>query len=179
MNGIRNILQKHQVEPSLLELKGLLDDVVRLMGIEAAARNVLVKTEHAQDRLCVIGERVPLQQVIINFVMNALEAMDGASAGSREVILRSSAANGMAVISVIDAGPGIPSHVQSRMFEPFFSTKKEGLGVGLSIARTIVEAHRGKIWMENNAGPGATFSVALPAVEELVGWTGYKRQSMS
>lgn len=180
INGIRNILQKHQVEPSLLDVNSLLDDVVRMMRIEAAARDVAVKTDHAHGRLCVIGERIHLQQVIMNFVMNALEAMDGASAESREIVLRSgNGEKGMVVISVVDTGSGIPSQIQSRLFEPFFTTKKEGLGVGLSIARTIIEAHQGKIWMENNEGPGATFFVALPAVEEVVEWIGHKRQSMS
>jgi two-component system sensor kinase FixL len=110
-----------------------------------------------------------LQQVLLNLVLNGMEAMSGAP-GERRLTVRTGVnENGSAEIAVSDAGPGIPPERLPRLFEPFFSTKKEGMGLGLSIARSLVQAHGGQLWAENNPGGGATFRFTLPTDPEQPG----------
>jgi two-component system sensor kinase FixL len=109
----------------------------------------------------VIADRVQIQQVIINLLRNAVEAMRGVKTAELKVRVRLKP-DGFTEVSVADTGSGINEELRGRLFEPFMTTKKEGMGVGLSICRTIVEAHGGSIEASNNAGPGATFVFTLP-----------------
>jgi signal transduction histidine kinase len=113
------------------------------------------------------GDRVQLQQVLLNLMMNALDAMKEVPDGGRRVLVRSapSDANGIE-ISVEDTGAGIPPDKLEQCFEPFVTTKAHGLGLGLSICRSIIQAHGGRIGSKNNAGRGATFWFTLPAADE-------------
>jgi signal transduction histidine kinase len=110
----------------------------------------------------VSGDRIQLQQVILNLVVNGMESMVGATNGRRELTSSTSVDEAWAKISIADSGPGVPSDKLKAIFEPFFTTKGEGMGMGLSIARTIVEAHGGRIWAENATAGGAVFHVSLP-----------------
>jgi len=110
----------------------------------------------------VSGDRIQLQQVILNLVVNGMDAMIGAANGRREVTSSTSVDQTSAKISIADSGPGVPSDKLKAIFEPFFTTKDDGMGMGLSIARTIVEAHGGRIWAENHTAGGAVFHVSLP-----------------
>jgi len=112
----------------------------------------------------VLADRVQIQQVVINLLRNAVDAMHGAKPAELRVKVALESP-GFTVVSVSDTGSGISDEVQGRLFEPFLTTKKEGMGVGLSICRTIVEAHGGAIRGENNPGGGATFSFTLPLAE--------------
>ena len=112
--------------------------------------------------LPVICDHIQLQQVIINLVVNAIDAMKDTPAEKRIISIRTSRVDNFAEISVSDRGPGIPEDKLKEVFEPFFTSKAEGMGMGLSIARTIVEAHNGRIWAENQVGKGATFRLKLP-----------------
>ena len=108
------------------------------------------------------GDPVQLQQVILNLVVNSMDAMAAIPYG-RTVIGRTELNSGsLAAISISDSGPGIPSDKLSQVFDPFFTTKDQGMGIGLSIARTIILAHKGQIWAENQSGGGAAFHFTLP-----------------
>jgi signal transduction histidine kinase len=115
--------------------------------------------------LPIIGDRIQLQQVILNLAVNAIDAMVDMPVENRTISIRTSRVEDFAELSISDSGPGIPAEKLKESFEPFFSSKAEGMGMGLSIARTIVEAHKGRIWAENRPGSGASFRIRLPLEE--------------
>jgi signal transduction histidine kinase len=120
--------------------------------------------------LQVNGDRIQIQQVILNLIVNGMDAMAGAPAEHRKIIGRTAQVDDtFAEISISDFGPGIPSDDFEKVFDPFFTTKTDGMGMGLSIARTIVEAHGGQIWAENQATGGAVFRLALPLTKGIQG----------
>jgi signal transduction histidine kinase len=115
----------------------------------------------------VLGDRVQLQQVIMNLLINAIQAMAAITNRPRQLSVRSHRHEGeQAMIEVQDTGVGIPPENMSQLFNAFFSTKPNGMGMGLSICRSIIEAHGGRIWVSGNAGPGATFQLTLPSAQE-------------
>lgn len=113
------------------------------------------------------GDEIQLQQVVLNLIVNAMDAMASIPPAKRRITVSTARDGNSAYLSVTDAGPGIPVDRLKEVFEPFFTTKREGMGMGLSIARTIVEAHGGQLWAENEAGRGATFRVRLPLAAPL------------
>jgi signal transduction histidine kinase len=164
---LRAFLQKHDVEWQTFDLNEVALDTLRLVGIEAARREVTVDVQTAPQPLRVNGDRIQLQQLLINLVINAMDAMANTSVAARKVTLQlSRAKSGKVEIAVIDGGHGIEAGVRHRLFDSFFTTKPKGLGLGLSIARTIAEAHAGSIRAENNSSRGAIFRVTLPEAQE-------------
>jgi signal transduction histidine kinase len=138
-------------------------DVVALSRGEVVKNGVLLRTELAEGLPRIQGDRVQLQQVILNLIMNAVEAMSGGREGSRELLVGTERdAAGSVLVTVQDSGPGLDSEKFDRLFEAFYTTKPRGMGMGLSICRSIVEAHGGRIWASREAGPGATFQFTLP-----------------
>jgi signal transduction histidine kinase len=124
---------------------------------------VRLKLDLHPGALTVSGDPVQLRQVILNLVLNALEAMSGPAEAGRTVIVRTARTEEDAVqVSVVDAGPGLREGTEVRVFEPFYTTKAGGMGMGLSIAKSIVEAHGGLIWARNNRDRGVTFQFTLP-----------------
>jgi signal transduction histidine kinase len=112
----------------------------------------------------VVGDRVQLQQVMLNLVMNGIEAMTHVSDGPRRLVISSTVTeSGQVEARVTDAGTGVAAPDLARLFDPFFTTKPTGMGLGLSVSRSIVESHGGRLWASNNAGSGATFHFTLPA----------------
>jgi two-component system sensor kinase FixL len=141
-----------------------------LVQSDAALRNVRVVLDVSPDLPQVRGDRIQLQQVLLNLLLNAFDAMKDCPGDEREVLLRAEPDGaGLVRTSVSDLGPGLTSDKLDRIFQPFFSTKREGLGVGLSISRSIIEAHGGKLWAENNNGRGATFCFTVPIEESVAG----------
>ena len=122
-----------------------------ILSAQAAARDVRLDSKLAQERLRVNGDRVQLQQVILNLIVNGIEAIAETPNGVREIACRSWASDGQALVSIRDTGPGIPSDRLERLFEPFFTTKQDGMGMGLCIAHAIIEAHGGKISAESRS----------------------------
>ena len=137
-----------------------------LTRADSAKRHVGVEIDVPRDLPPVGGDRVHLQQVLLNLLLNGMDALSCVADGER--LLRVSArvaGNGFVQLAVADNGHGIPDDKVGRLFEPFFTTKLKGMGFGLPISRTIVEAHGGKIWAENNIGGGATFRFTLPVAQ--------------
>jgi signal transduction histidine kinase len=159
---MRSLLMKVPFEAKNIDINDTMREVFDFLSIQASARNVALYLRPSPEPLRVKGDPVQLQQVIMNLILNSMDAMIAMPYG-RTVIGRTEM-NGAssAVISISDSGPGIPSEKLNEVFDPFFTTKKQGMGIGLSIARTIVQAHKGRIWAENQTSGGAVFRLSLP-----------------
>jgi signal transduction histidine kinase len=149
-----------EVQP--LDLNEVISEVLCLVRAESQRRSVTVETDLAANLPVVRGDKVHLQQVMLNLFLNGMEAMAELPGEKRLTVRTALDEKGCVEIGVSDAGAGIPPARLSRLFDPFFSTKKEGMGLGLSIARSLVEAHGGRIWAENNPNGGATFRFTVP-----------------
>jgi signal transduction histidine kinase len=159
---MRSLLRKAPFDPKNIDLNDLVRETSSFLSALAVARKVELASLTTPDPLPIVGDRVQLQQVILNLVVNAIDAMSGTSGENRIVGLRTSRVGNFAELSISDRGPGIPADKLKDVFEPFFTTKAEGMGMGLSIARTIVEAHDGQISGVNESETGAVFRVRLP-----------------
>jgi signal transduction histidine kinase len=160
---MRRLLRKQEVAPQSMEVNEALEEALKLLRGDASARKVAIKFERTTDLRRIRCDPVHFQQVVLNLVLNAMEAMAELPEAKREVIVRTGPGdNGTVKIAVTDCGSGIPMERLPKLFEPFVTTKKSGMGMGLSIARTIVEAHHGQIWAENNSPTGATFYFTVP-----------------
>ena len=160
---IRSLLRKRKLEMQPLDINQLAEGVLRLVHAEAHQRNISVQAQFTPQLPVVNGDRVHIQQVLLNLSLNAMDAMAETPNEQRRLRITSAPhPSGGVQISVRDLGRGIPQERFPRLFESFYTTKSEGLGLGLSISRAIIEAHRGRIWAENNADGGATFHFVLP-----------------
>jgi PAS domain S-box-containing protein len=163
VNRIRALARKDSSEHRLTDLNAVVDDVVRLVQREIAAHQVALRLELAPGLPAVLGDRVQLQQLIINLVINGIQAMAGLDGRPRRLTIRSERnESGEVRLSVEDSGTGIDPANANRLFDAFYTTKSGGMGLGLSICRSIVEAHGGRISAANHAGGGARFSFTLP-----------------
>jgi len=166
IQGMRDMLRKGESEMVHLDLNALVRDVLKLLASDRVIRDVTIALDLAPGALVVSGDRVQLEQVLLNLVLNAMEAVAEKVAGTRTVMVRTQAADGRGVLaSVEDTGPGLRRGSQQMVFDPFYTTKKSGMGMGLAIARSIIEAHGGRIWAENS-GHGAAFRFRLPCAAE-------------
>jgi two-component system sensor kinase FixL len=170
IHRLRRLLRKGEPPKHCddVDLNEVIGDVLKVMRSDLINQNVTVHTDLAQNLPRVTGDRVQLQQVVLNMVLNACEAMADCDSSERQLLIASKSENGIVRVSVTDRGGGILKEKLEHVFERFFTTKKQGMGLGLSICRTIIDAHRGKIWATNNAGPGATFHFSLPIVRSDV-----------
>ncbi len=138
-------------------------EVIALSLDELQNSRVTVRTELADDPLCVTADRVQLQQVVLNLLRNALDAMSTVEDRPRDLLIRTEREHDGVRLSVKDTGVGFDPHTKDKLFEAFYSTKNNGMGVGLSVSRSIVESHHGRLWAVLNDGPGATFSFSVPS----------------
>jgi C4-dicarboxylate-specific signal transduction histidine kinase len=168
IHRLRGFLKKSNLELSPLDIGELVSQVARLVSSDAILRNVTIRLELASGLPPVCGDRVQLQQVILNLLMNGLDAMREPTEGERTLVLRTLRAGPAesVVVAVEDSGAGIDEVNLEHVFHAFYTTKPEGLGLGLAIARSIVEAHGGRLEARNNLERGATFSFTLPAIKE-------------
>jgi len=164
---VRQLAKRAPIEKSLLDLRDVVKDVLALARYESLNRRVTVRTDLPQDLPAVLGDRVQLQQVLLNLVMNGMDAMNTIEESRRVLTIsgrRETRDGNLGVLlSVQDAGIGFKPEERDRLFEAFYTTKPHGMGMGLAISRSIIEAHAGRLRAETNRGSGATFLISLPA----------------
>jgi PAS domain S-box-containing protein len=164
ISRIQTLSRKRPLDRQVLDLRDLVEETLRLIGSDARRRRVTLVAELAPQLPPIAGDRVWLQQVLLNLAFNSMDAMEDIAADERRLIVTTRALGDKVEVVVTDSGHGIPADRLPRLFDAFFTTKKEGIGLGLAIARSIVEAHDGRISAEDLGGRGATFRVALPRV---------------
>jgi C4-dicarboxylate-specific signal transduction histidine kinase len=160
---IRDLMTNAPPQKGDLDINEAILEVIGLTHSEVVKNSVSVQTQLAEDLPLIQGDRVQLQQVILNLIFNAVQAMSGVGERPRELLIgtREDASNGV-LVEVRDSGPGLPLESFDHVFEAFYTTKPGGMGMGLSVCRSIVEAHGGRIWASPTAGQGATFQFTLP-----------------
>jgi signal transduction histidine kinase len=150
----------------LLDVDALLRGTLVLLESEARRHSISIDMRLAQGSTTVMGDRVQLQQVIMNLVVNAIDAMKGLESARELAITSRARDDGRIEVTISDTGVGLPAKGADRIFETFFTTKADGTGMGLSICRSIVQAHGGRLWAEPNTPNGAIFRFVLPMVDE-------------
>ena len=163
IRGLRSLLGKREMRTAVLDVNTEVAEALHHVANDAGRRRVRVIPEFASNLPAVVGDAVHLQQVLINLVVNAMDAMEQTPEAEREVHVGTSPRGRGVEISVADRGSGITAEHASQLFDSFFTTKSDGMGLGLSIVRTIVEAHGGRVWADSDVRRGATFRVWLPA----------------
>ena len=163
IHRLRPLFRKGELEKVAVNMNDLIQEVVSLINTEAMIRNVFIETKLDRNLAPVLGDRIHLQQVMINFILNASEAMTDIDDAPRKIIVSTNKSDPkMVKVGVRDFGSGIMEDKLDQIIEPFYTTKPEGMGMGLSINRSILEAHAGRFWAENNPDRGATFYFTLP-----------------
>jgi len=160
---IRDQIKKAHPRKDRFDLNEAINEVIVLARRAITENEVSVQTRLTEGSLPVQGDRVQVQQVILNLILNAVEAMGPVEAGARELLISTeqSETNGI-VVAVSDSGPGIDPEDRERVFQAFYTTKSTGIGIGLSICRSIIEAHGGRLWADANEPRGAVFSSPCP-----------------
>jgi C4-dicarboxylate-specific signal transduction histidine kinase len=162
ISRIRLLFKKSPVERRSLDMNEVIREMVVMLRGEASRYNIFVRTELAMDLPDVLGDRIQLQQVLMNLMMNGIEAMKDAN-NLRELVVESQLAeNEQVLVAVNDTGAGLPTQKSEQIFNAFFTTKAHGTGMGLAISRSIVESHGGRIWAANKEPRGASFRLSLP-----------------
>ena len=163
---IRQLIKKAPARIDCLDINAAMREVVELTHAEAVKNGVLVQSELTDGLPFVKGNRVELQQVVLNLITNALEAMGRVAGGPRELLISSALTNSDVLVTLRDTGPGLLAADLKRIFEPFHTTKSAGVGMGLSICRSIIEAHGGRLWASANVPRGAVFQFTVPTDTE-------------
>jgi PAS domain S-box-containing protein len=160
---IRALTKRAATPREKLDLNETIRDVLALVGDEAKKRNVIIRTQFADDLSPISGDRVQLQQVVLNLVMNGMEAMSSVSERARELVIATRNIDPDELqVTVEDSGIGLDPNAIAKIFDPFYTTKPGGMGMGLSISRSILQAHGGRLWATANDGPGTSFHFTLP-----------------
>ena len=162
---MRSLLKKAPFEQKNFDLNEVVEETIRFFSGLAIGRDFKMDGRIAPDALPILGDRIQLQQVILNLIVNGIDAMKNTPAENQIISVRTSSVENFAQLTVSDRGTGIPEGKLNEVFEPFFTSKPEGMGMGLSIARTIIEAHHGLIWATNRDHGGASFRIRLPLVQ--------------
>ncbi len=163
---LRRLVQRHEPIQSTVDVRAVVDEALALMGFQLRRSGVDVVTEFADEVLTVRVDVIQIEQVILNLLRNAVEAMAGCAAGARRLRIRTGRIEGQVRVSVEDSGPGLDQTRLDEIFHPFHTTKKDGMGMGLSISRTIIDLHGGRLWAEPAPTGGAVFHFTLPEYRE-------------
>ena len=163
IDRLRSLLKRGSVDTHPIELPGVIAEVLALVHADAAARQVKLTFSAMPGLPTVSGDRVHLQQVMLNLLVNAMDALEGCAPDQRAIQVSALRVDPATVeVRVVDNGPGIPDESLERLFEPFFTTKATGMGMGLPVSKTIIEAHKGKLWAANGPQSGACFCFTVP-----------------
>lgn len=162
VNRLRALFSKKEFALEPVDLNDATREVIALTLSDLRRNRVVMQSDLAQNLPPVAGDRVQLQQVILNLVRNASDAMVGIDGRRREALIKTELVGDRVCLSVTDAGVGFSPEAADKLFEPFYTTKSDGMGIGLSVSHSIIEAHHGRLWATANDGPGATFSFAVP-----------------
>jgi signal transduction histidine kinase len=162
ISRISLLFKKGALQRELVDINELIREMIVLLRSEANRYSISIRTELAEGLPEVMGDRVQLQQVFMNLMLNGIDAMKGTTGGG-ELAIKSEAGDGQLLISVSDTGVGLPPEQAEQIFRAFFTTKDNGTGMGLPISRSIIESHGGRLWAVGASGRGATFQFTLPA----------------
>lgn len=162
IRGLRAMVRQRETERALLDLNPLVDEVVQLAEIDLRGSTQRLELELAPDLPCFLGDGVQIQQVLMNLIRNAAEAMRESGSGEEVRVSTRLGADGMLELCVSDQGPGVAPEVEARLFDPFLTTKSQGMGLGLSICKSIMQAHAGDLTYRRRTGGGAQFLARLP-----------------
>jgi PAS domain S-box-containing protein len=166
---LRALFSKKEFAPELMDFNQATQEIVALTLNDLQRNGVTVQPELTEDLLSVYGDRVQLQQVILNLIRNASDAMDGVHDRPRHLLIKTDReSNGYVRLSVRDVGVGFEGQNVEKLFDPFYTTKSDGMGIGLAVSRSIIDRHQGRLWAEPNDGPGATFAFTIPSGSEVV-----------
>jgi PAS domain S-box-containing protein len=163
---LRSLLRKGEVRQELVDVNELVREVARLLDAEAREHAVRLRLDLAPEVPQVCVDAIQVEQVLVNLVRNGLEALSGVEGEARELLLQTTGTDDTLEVAVSDNGEGLSTDIAEKMFDPLFSTKSGSLGMGLSISRSIVEAHGGRLWVTANPGRGTTFRFTLPLHKE-------------
>jgi signal transduction histidine kinase len=164
---IRDLARRSQVHNERLNINESILEIISLTTTEIQQSRISLRTQLSDDLPLVLGDRIQLQQVLLNLILNAIEAMSSTAEGSREMLISSGKNElGDALVAIRDSGGGLEIKTIDRLFDAFYTTKPNGMGMGLAISRSIVEAHDGEIWAMPNTPHGAIIQFTLPAVRE-------------
>jgi signal transduction histidine kinase len=164
---LRALFTGKELTTESMDLNEAAREVIALSMSELQRQRVMLRPELADDLPRVTANRVQLQQVILNLLRNASDAMVGVDDGPRQLLIRTERDEGDRVrLTVQDVGVGLEPHVMDKLFQAFYTTKSSGMGIGLSVSRSIIEKHGGRLWGKPNDGPGATFAFSIPRVPE-------------
>jgi PAS domain S-box-containing protein len=177
---IRDMVSKSPPRRDALNINDTIMEVLALLRIELSRNDISPRVELSNDLPLVSGDRIQLQQVILNLIMNAIEAMSEIGETQRKLLVASAKDGSDGVLVTIeDSGPGLDGESVDHLFEAFFTTKARGMGMGLAVSQTILQAHGGRMWATPNASQGATFQFTLPAYEERAGMTAAREQPVA
>jgi signal transduction histidine kinase len=163
---LRSMFKGDEIRKVAIDTNLLTREIVKLVESEATSRGITLRIDVLPSLQWAIGDRIQIQQCVLNLLMNALDATEQTESGPREVLIRIAPEKiGWIGVSVCDAGPGVDPSVADRMFESFVTTKTKGMGLGLLVTRSIVEGHGGRIWFTPNPRGGSTFTFTLPVAQ--------------
>jgi signal transduction histidine kinase len=161
---IREFLTKDVHEMAVFNINEVVEEAIAFANAELLGSKIVLRVDLARELPAIRGNRIQLQQVVLNLLMNGRDAIVAAASGTRKLLVKSQRSDdGGVVVAVQDSGIGLKREDADRIFDAFFTTKATGIGMGLSISRSIIETHAGRIWAEPNAGPGLTVQFSLPA----------------
>jgi signal transduction histidine kinase len=164
---LRTLFRRRGETSEPVDLNEAAREIIVLSWSDLQRNRVIVRTELAEDLPLVVGDRVQFQQVILNLLLNAADAMSGVDDRPRQVVIGTERGGGENVsLTVRDVGIGLDAQSSERLFEAFYTTKRDGMGIGLSISRSIIENHGGRLWVQPNDGPGVTFAFSVPCTSD-------------
>jgi C4-dicarboxylate-specific signal transduction histidine kinase len=166
LKSIRGLF-RNTVNQALISIEDIVEQVLRLLQHDLQTNGVFVQRDYASGHLHVLADQVQLQQVVLNLVKNAIDAMVAPRSPIKRVQVTTRYHDNLVILEINDSGPGIPGTVRDRIFDPFFTTKQNGMGLGLSICRQIIEAHGGSLVLAKNGHVGTSFQIELPIAKAL------------